>query len=244
MYKVIIIDDEPLAATIVQEYLSNYADFEVVQTCQNGFEGLKAIQRIQPDLIFLDVQMPKLNGFELLELLDEQHSVIFTTAFDAYAMKAFDAHAVDYLLKPFSEDRFAQAIKKFKSTQESSNLSEMLKDEVLTHSESAHRVVVKVRNEIKIIPIKDVKYIQANDDYVDIHTGEGKFLKNKTLTHFEKVLPNDVFVRVHRSYIVSVDQITKIDPYEKDSYVVILKTGEKIPVSKTGLPKLKAILGI
>lgn len=244
MVKVLIIDDEPLATELVSEYLREFPQFENIGICHNGFEGLKAIQELKPDLIFLDVQMPKLNGFELLELLDSPPAVIFTTAFDQYALKAFDTHAIDYLLKPFSKSRFAKAIEKFQQMGNFANLTNLIKREESFNSETANRIVLKVKNEIKIIPVKDVKYLEANDDYVNIHTGEGKFLKNKTLSFFEKSLDSTQFVRVHRSYIVKINEIHKLEPYEKDSYIIKLRAGEQIPVSKTGLPKLKSVLGI
>jgi two-component system LytT family response regulator len=238
------VDDEPLATEIVKEYLADFPQFEVIKVCHDGFEGLKALQASQPDLMFLDVQMPKLNGFELLELLENAPAVIFTTAFDQYALKAFDTHAVDYLLKPFSKARFAKSIEKFLQLEQTVALKEMLESEERTHHEAAQRVVLKVRNEIKIIPVPEIKYLEANDDYVNIFTREGKFLKNKTLSYFEKSLPPDSFVRVHRSYMVNIGEITKIEPYEKEGYLLKLKGGETVPVSKTGYPKLKAILGL
>lgn len=244
MVKVLIIDDEPLATELVSEYLRDYPQFDVLGICHNGFEGLKAIQEMKPDLIFLDVQMPKLNGFELLELLEQPPAVIFTTAFDEYAMKAFDAHAVDYLLKPFSKSRFAKSIEKFMQTGNFGDIPDLIKYEETINSETANRVVLRVKNEIKIIPVKDIKYLEANDDYVNIHTVEGKFLKNKTLTFFEKTLEPSLFVRVHRSYIVKINEIHKLEPYEKEGYIIKLRSGEQIPVSRTGLPKLKSILGI
>jgi two-component system, LytTR family, response regulator len=241
MIRTIIIDDEPLATELVDELLKRYSDIEVVKICHDGFTGLKAIQEHQPDLVFLDVQMPKLTGFEMLELIDTPPAIIFCTAFDEYAMQAFDAHAVDYLLKPFGNDRFAKAIEKMRKNIGEGTISSLSAD--LGPSDH-QRIVVKVKNEIKIIPTENVKYLEANDDFVNIHTGEGKFIKNKTLSYYEKNLPATEFVRVHRSYIVRIDHITKLEPYGKDSYIVKLKTGENIPISKTGLPKLKTALGI
>lgn len=244
MIKTLIIDDEPLATEIVKEYLVDFPQFEVVGICHNGFEGLKTMQEMNPDLIFLDIQMPKLNGFELLELIENPPHVIFTTAFDHYALKAFDAHAIDYLLKPFSKERFAMAIQRFLQFSNSDHIDGLINSEENTQSESIERIVLKVKNEIKIIPILDVKYLEANDDYVNIHTSEGKFLKNKTLSFFEKNLDPDHFVRVHRSYLVKVSEISKLEPYEKEGYIVKLRSGESIPVSKSGMPKLKSVLGI
>jgi two-component system LytT family response regulator len=244
MIKTIIIDDEPLAAGLLQEYLSEYTDFEVLAVCHDGFQGLKAIQQYQPDLIFLDVQMPKISGFEMLELLEEIPAVIFTTAFDEYALQAFEVHATDYLLKPFSEARFNKAIEKYKQAGKGQNINDLLDSQSSGANEFLTRIVLKDRNDIKIIPTADIKYLEANDDYVNIYSGEGKFLKNKTLRYFESHLEANLFVRVHRSYLVKISEITKIEAYKKDSHIVILKNGERIPVSKTGYPKLKEALGI
>jgi two-component system LytT family response regulator len=244
MIKVLIMDDEPLATELVSEYLADFPQFEIQKVCHDGFEGLKAIQEHKPDLIFLDIQMPKLTGFEMLELLDNPPAVIFTTAFDAFALKAFDAHAVDYLLKPFSKARFAKSLEKFLQMGNNPESINAFKNESVLNPESANRVVLKVKNEIKIIPVNEIKYLEANDDYVNIYTKEGKFLKNKTLSFYEKSLEPSQFVRVHRSYLVNISEITKIEPYEKEGYMLKLKGGENIPVSKSGFPKLKLVLGI
>jgi two-component system LytT family response regulator len=246
MSKVVIIDDEPLARVIVKEYLQNYPQLEIAQECNDGFEGVKAIQQHQPDLIFLDIQMPKINGFEMLELIEEPPAVIFTTAFDEYAIKAFEAHAIDYLLKPFDQERFDKALTKWKE-KENSNKEKSTQEllETASHSPAqSQRVVVKNGTKIKIIPVHDIYYLEAADDYVKIHTQEGYFLKNKTMNHFEDVLDKHQFVRGHRSYIVNIQQITRIDPYEKDNHVAILKSGAKVPVSRGGYGKLKAVLGL
>jgi len=245
MSKIVIIDDEPLARSIVKEYLQKYPDLQIVQECNDGFEGLKGIQQHQPDLIFLDIQMPKINGFEMLELLDQPPGVIFTTAFDEYAIKAFEAHAIDYLLKPFNQERFDKAIQKWKEKKEGSQKStnELLETASQSPAQS-QRIVVKTGSKIKIIPVQDVHYLEAADDYVKVHTQEGSFLKNKTMSHFEKTLDPQQFVRSHRSYIVNVQQITRIDPYEKDNHIAILKSGAKVPVSRNGYIKLRTVLGL
>ena len=246
MKRALIIDDEPLARMVVKEYLQAYDQIEVMQECNDGFEGLKAIQQYQPDLIFLDVQMPKINGFEMLELVEQQPAVIFTTAFDEYAIKAFETHAVDYLLKPFSKERFKKALDKYLAqapTPQVRKQTEELLEEA--NSPAQHeRIVVKTGTKVKIIPVQDVQYLAADDDYVSVYTAEGSFLKNKTMNFFEKMLDARQFVRVHRSYIIAIQQITRIDPYEKDAHLAILRCGAKIPVSKTGYVKLKQVLGI
>lgn len=244
----LIIDDEPLARMVVLEYLQDFKDnIEVLQECNDGFEGLKAIQQYQPDLIFLDVQMPKINGFEMLELVENPPSVIFTTAFDEYAIKAFEAHAIDYLLKPFTKDRFSKAVEKFLSQAPAAHPAKQTESllEAAAQSPAQHeRIVVKTGTKVKIIPVSDVEYLEADDDYVSVHTPEGSFLKNKTMSFFEQTLDPTQFVRVHRSYIIKIQNITRIDPYEKDAHIAILKSGAKIPVSKTGYVKLKQVLGI
>jgi two-component system LytT family response regulator len=246
MSKVVIIDDEPLARSIVKEYLQKYPLLELVQECNDGFEGLKAIQTHEPDLIFLDIQMPKINGFEMLELVEQPPAIIFTTAFDEYAIRAFEAHAIDYLLKPFNQERFDKAISKWMD-QKNSGTEKKTEELLETASQSpsqSQRIVVKNGSKIKIIPVHEVFYLEAADDYVKIHTNEGYFLKNKTMNHFEEVLDNQQFVRSHRSYIVNIQQITRIDPYEKDNHIAILRSGAKVPVSRGGYGKLKAVLGL
>jgi two-component system LytT family response regulator len=240
MIKVILIDDEPLARSIVSEYLQSYPNIEVVQECGDGFEGMKAIAQQHPDLIFLDIQMPKINGFEMLELLEEPPAVIFTTAFDEFAMKAFESHAIDYLLKPFSKDRFDKAIEKWLKQKAAPQSTQALLESVSSQQEEQHRVVVKTGSSIRIIPILEVLYFEAYDDYVKIHTKEGYFLKKKTMQHFENTLNPKLFVRVHRSFIIQVSEITKIDSADE----VLLKNGKRIPLSRTGYGKLKTVLGI
>ena len=244
MTKVVIIDDEPLARSIIKEYLQSYPGIEIVQECNDGFEGIKSIMQYQPDLIFLDVQMPKINGFEMLELVDEPPGVIFTTAFDEYAIKAFDSHAIDYLLKPFSKDRFDKAIQKWMDQTNTATTPSSLLETVAQSPQQSQRIVVKTGGKIQIIPVQEIDYLEAADDYVKINTKKGVFLKNRTMTHFEQVLDKQQFVRTHRSFIINVLVINRIDPYEKDNHIVILQSGAKIPVSKTGYSKLKEILGL
>ena len=246
MIRTILIDDEPLSREIVKSYLKGYPDVTVVEECNDGFEGVKAIQQHKPDLIFLDIQMPKINGFEMLELIEQGPAVIFTTAFDEYAIRAFETNATDYLLKPFSEDRFRKAMEKFleKSrtgiSDQSRQLSETLAQAPVNHD----RIVVKTGTKVKIIPVKDIHYLEADDDFVRIVTNEGAFLKNKTLQFYEKTLDPTQFVRVHRSYLLHINRITRIDPYQKESHLAVLRDGKQIPVSKSGYARLKEILGI
>ena len=243
MMKVIIIDDEHLARSIVKEYLQPYKNIEVVAECNDGFEGLKAITQYEPELIFLDVQMPKINGFEMLELIEKPPAVIFTTAFDEFAIKAFEQNAVDYLLKPFSKDRFDKAIQKYLQ-QPLASVSLQPVIETITKSTTQNRIVVKDGNKIKIIPIGQVQYIEAADDYVKIITADGSFLKKQTMNFFDQSLAGHQFVRIHRSFIVNSQLITRIDIHEKDGHLLLLNTGARLPVSKTGYARLKEVLGI
>jgi two-component system, LytTR family, response regulator len=246
MIKTLIIDDEPLARSMVKEYLQAYPDLHIVQECNDGFEGVKAIAQHQPDLIFLDIQMPKINGFEMLELIDHPVSVIFTTAFDEYAIKAFEAHAIDYLLKPFSKDRFDKAIGKWLARRNvpPTHLSNELPPAISNQPEERHRVVVKKGANILILPVNQIHYFEAYDDYVKIYTKEGMNLKKKTMSHFESVLDPAQFVRVHRSFIINLQELTRIEPLEKDSHIALLKSGVQIPLSQSGYAKLKTVLGI
>jgi two-component system LytT family response regulator len=242
--KIIIIDDEILARGIVKEYLKSYSEADLVAECNDGFEGIKAIQQFQPDLIFLDIQMPKINGFEMLELIETPPAVIFTTAFDEFAIKAFESNAVDYLLKPFSKERFDKAIQKHVQHADATPSTRQVVETAAQSPSQQNRVVVKDGNKIKIIPINKIHYLEAADDYVKIVTEEGAFLKKRTMNFFEESLSQYHFVRLHRSYIVNTQLITRIDPYEKDGHLVLLTTGISIPVSKAGYAKLKGGLGI
>lgn len=245
MIKAVLIDDEPLARELVREYLQGHPGITVVAECNDGFEGLKAIQQHAPDLIFLDIQMPKINGFEMLELVDKLPCVIFTTAFEEYAIRAFEVNAIDYLLKPFSRERFDKALQKMLERKAEDRVTaELLEAEGREVPMQHNRVVVKINGKIRIIPVQEIDYLEAADDYVKIVTAEGTFLKNKTMAFFEKMLDATQFIRVHRSYILNVSRITRIDPYEKETYLAILRDGSKILVSKTGYPRLKEVLGL
>ena len=247
MKKIVIIDDEPLARSLVIEFLQEHHEIEVVAECNNGYEGVKAIMQFKPDLIFLDIQMPKISGFEMLELLDEVPPVIFATAFDEYAIKAFEANALDYLLKPFSKERFNVAIEKWKNSTKTnpqdSKLQKLIKSTV-NKPEDAQRIVVKNNTEISIIPVDEIVYIEAYDDYVKIFTKDKYYLKKKTMNHYESVLQESMFFRTHRSYIINLQQLTRIEPLEKNSYIVLLKSGKKVPLSRTGYVRLKQKLGL
>jgi two-component system, LytTR family, response regulator len=244
MKKVIIIDDEPLARSIVKEYLSQRDDLQTVAECGNGFEGVKAIQQHRPDLVILDIQMPKITGFEMLELLDEPPDIIFATAYDEYALKAFDANAIDYLLKPFSKERFDAAIEKWLQKKTDHSRLQPLMNDPLKSADERNRIVIRNNSEISIIPVSDIVYMEAYDDYIKIFTKDKYYLKKKPLSYYEDTLDPALFFRTHRSYIISLQQLTRIEPLEKNTYVALLKSGKKIPLSRTGYAKLKEKLGI
>jgi len=246
MIKVVIIDDEPLARGLVREYLSSYPEVEICAECGDGFDGLKAIAQYKPFLIFLDIQMPKINGFEMLELVENPPAIIFTTAFDEYAMKAFEFHALDYLLKPFSKERFDKAMKKWINLhkQGRTQLLSPALHETIKQPEERTRIVVREGGNIRIVPVNEIHYMEAYDDYVKIFTGKEMLLKKKTMNFYEQTLDANQFVRVHRSYMIQLNQLTKLEPAEKDMYEAVLKSGARIPLSKSGYAKLKAALGI
>ena len=248
--RVVIIEDEEPARELVKAYLKPYTNLDLAAECENGFEGIKAIQEHQPDLVFLDIQMPKLTGFEMLELLEENPEIIFTTAYDQFAIKAFELNAIDYLMKPFSKDRFHQALTKAFERMKNKQANgpaptlEKLKESIREKAGPLERIFVKTGSHIDVIPIEDLYYIQAQDDYVELHSPNGRFLKKETMGNLEKQLPDDQFLRVHRSSIINTQQIEKLEKYGKESYVVILKDGTKVIVSKSRVKNLKEQLGI
>ncbi|HRE50140.1 MAG TPA: LytTR family transcriptional regulator DNA-binding domain-containing protein [Flavitalea sp.] len=247
MIKAILIDDEPLSRSLIREYLEDYPEICIVQECQDGFEGVKAIMQQQPRLVFLDIQMPKINGFEMLELIEQPPAVIFITAFDEYAIRAFEQNAVDYLLKPFSRERFAKAMEKFMEHAGdplSGTAAQPLLSTAALSPQQRQRIVVKTGGKIKIIRVDDILYLEAADDYVKIYARDGVFLKNRTMAYFEDLLEKEQYVRTHRSFIVNIQQITRIEPYEKEGRLAVLKTGTKIPVSKSGYARLREVLDV
>ncbi|MBK1441726.1 LytTR family transcriptional regulator DNA-binding domain-containing protein [Parapedobacter sp. ISTM3] len=247
MIKAVLVDDEPLARSMVAEYLEGYSQVDIVAECNDGFEGAKAIMQHQPDIVFLDIQMPKINGFEMLEIIDKPPAVIFTTAFDEYAIRAFEQHAVDYLLKPITKARFDQAMAKFLDTRQMETGKEntrKLLDNAAHTPGKLERLVIKTGAKIKIVPVTSVLYLEADDDYVRIHTDDGTFLKNKTMAAFEAQLDPLQFVRVHRSFIVKIDHIIRLEPHEKDGHIAILTNGKNVSVSKAGYARLKQLLGM
>ncbi|MFV0266432.1 MAG: LytR/AlgR family response regulator transcription factor [Draconibacterium sp.] len=242
--RTIIVEDEELARNLMKNFLSDIESIEIIAECENGFEGVKMINELKPDLVFLDIQMPKITGLEMLELLEHKPQIIFATAYDQYALKAFEYNAADYLLKPYSKDRLVEAVAKVEERIQTEGRESDVAEKVSDFPREGYldRVVVKDRHKIHIAPVDAIRYIESMDDYVMIYTTEGRWMKQKTMKYFETSLnPND-FVRIHRSYIVKVNEISEIQQYEKESYVVILHDKTKLKVSKTGYKNLKDIL--
>ncbi|MBN2681566.1 MAG: LytTR family transcriptional regulator DNA-binding domain-containing protein [Bacteroidales bacterium] len=245
MIRVIIIDDEKPARELIKAYLKEFNSIEIIAECEDGFTGLKTIQENKPDLVFLDVQMPKLTGFEMLELMEEMPIVIFSTAYDQFALKAFEMNAVDYLLKPYSKERFTDAVNK--AIEKIENIpsvrnAEKVKNTINQAVEEISRIVVKSGSKINVLPIDSIIYIEAQDDYVMFYTSDKKYLKKSTMNYYEAHLPKDIFIRIHRSSIVNIAFIDKIELFEKESYSLILKNGVNLKVSKTGYKELKSRL--
>jgi two-component system LytT family response regulator len=239
--KAIIIEDEELGRELIKNYLKDQPNLEILAECGNGFEGIKMIQELKPDLIFLDIQMPKLNGFEMLEILDDRPEIIFTTAYNQYAIQAFELNAIDYLLKPFSKERLLEALQKAASRIKNSSRPDSAINNLLQHplNDILERIVVKSNSKISVIPVEKIRYLEAQDDYVMIYTFEGKHLKQGTMKYFEEHLNPKEFMRVHRSYIIRLDQVVQLEPYGKDSYVAKLKDGPAVKISKSGFRSLK-----
>jgi two-component system, LytTR family, response regulator len=241
--RTVIIDDESPAREIMRYYLKDAAEIDIIAECADGFSGLKTISELKPDLVFLDIQMPRLTGFELIEVMTEKPAIIFTTAYDQFAIKAFEMNAIDYLLKPFPKERLFEAIKKVikSSGHEKAEMIQppKLLENMPEHGAPLNRIVVRKGNAINLIPIDQVRYFEAQDDYVMVYYSTGKALKQQTMRFYEDNLPAKDFVRVHRSYILRVQEINRIEPYGKDNHVAILKSGDKLPVSRAGYKHLK-----
>lgn len=241
MIKVLLIDDEELACDLLEEYLQAFRQIEVVARCHDGFQAVKAIQEHQPDLLFLDVQMPKLSGFEVLQLLDNPPAVIFTTAFDQYAVQAFENKAVDYLLKPFSQQRLEQAVERFLQMSPLEKAKNQQRQAALGSATAhARRIVLRRGTQIYMVPYAQIHSLNADGDYVHLHTEQGKFTQKKSLQHYQAMLPIDTFVRVHRSYLVNITKVEKVEPYGKNTHVALLKNGDQLPVSRAGYQRLRS----
>ncbi len=242
--KAVIVDDEELARGLVREYLSAHPSVEIVAECANGFEAVKAVTELKPDLMFLDIQMPKLSGFEVLELLEQPPAVIFVTAFDQYALKAFEVHAADYLLKPYNKERFDQALMHAadRIARHVPAVEKEVANDARPAGQFAERVLIKEGSKVLVIPAEKVDYVEAQDDYISVRSEGKSHLKMQRMSDLEALLDPRRFVRIHRSYILNIERLAKIELYAKDSRTAVLKDGTQLPVSRTGYDKLKELL--
>jgi len=241
--RAVIVDDEDLARQVVRELLGEHPDVEIAAECANGFEAVKSVTELKPDLLFLDIQMPKLDGFEVLELIGTEMAIVFATAYDQHALRAFEVHAVDYLLKPFGSERFNQALVRARQRLGGKlPPAAELKAASRAPGEYAERVVVRDGTRVHIIPIAKLDYVEAQDDYAALAADGKKHLKQQTISALESSLDPARFLRIHRSYIVNLERVTKIEPYGKDTHVAILTDGTRLPVSRTGYGRLRAVL--
>jgi len=241
---VVIVDDEELARRLLREYLEWHPEVTILAECANGFEAVKAVAELKPDVLLLDIQMPKLDGFEVLELIEENIAVIFITAYDTYAIRAFDVHAVDYLLKPFTAERFDAALARARERLGEAKVSAVtLADAARPPAQYLERIAVRNGASVTLIPVAKLDYVEAQDDYVCLHSGGSTHMKQQTIASLESRLDPVAFVRVHRSYVVNLDRVVRIEPYSKDSRVAILRDGTRLAVSRTGLARLNEALG-
>lgn len=236
--RALIADDEPLARALVREFLAAHANVQVVAEVDNGLEAARGIQDLAPDLVFLDIQMPKLTGLEVLQLTGLRRGVVFTTAYDQHALAAFDLHAVDYLLKPFSQERFDAAMQR---------ASQLLREgapavERLVAAQALRRVLIREGPEIRVLPLDEVDYIEAQADYVAFHHAGRDHLKAQRISELEAQLDPRQFVRVHRSFIVNLLQLQAVERTDSNGYAVRLRSGKRIPVSRAGHERLLGVL--
>jgi len=243
--RVVIVDDEPLARGVIREYLRAHPGVEVVAECGNGFEAVKAVAELAPDLVFLDVQMPKLSGFEVVELLGRGVPVVFTTAYDQYALRAFDVHAVDYLLKPFNEERFAEALSRARARLQTRGEApglDALVAEARQRQGPVERVLIRDGSQVHVLPVETIDYVEAQDDYVCFKAGGRQYLKDQTMAALEATLDPARFVRIHRSYLLNIERIARVELYAKDSRAAMLRDGTRLPVSRAGYARLAKLL--
>jgi two-component system, LytTR family, response regulator len=243
LIRTVIVDDEEPARLILREFLSAHEEIKIIAECANGFDAVKVITESKPDLVILDIQMPKLNGFEVLELVEQPPSIIFATAYNQYAVKAFEVHAVDYILKPFSKERLAEALEHAKGYVKKKSLSlQELASAAGMKSSPLERILVKDGSKVHVIPVDKIDFIEAQDDYIAIKSDGKTHLKQERMAVIEKELDTSKFVRVHRSYILNLERIARIELYAKDSRMAILKDGTKLLISRAGYDKLKGLL--
>jgi len=248
--RIIIVDDEALARGVMREYLAEHVGIEIVAECANGFEAVKSITELEPDLVFLDIQMPKLDGFEVAELAGGKTRFIFATAFDQYALKAFEVHALDYLLKPFSQQRLDQALAHARAslakagaagTQQAA-VAAAARDVAAGRARPAERVLIRDGARVHVIPSEKIDYIEAQDDYVQIHSEGKAFLKNQRMAELEEQLDPDIFIRIHRSYLVNIACVARIEQASKDSHQAVLHNGTRLAISRSGYQRIRAVM--
>lgn len=238
----ILVDDEELARAVLHEMISHHPEIDVIAECANGFEAVKAVTERKPDILFLDIQMPKLDGFEVLELIGSDMAIVFATAYDQYALRAFDVHAVDYLLKPYGADRFEAALARAKERRTTAPAPSELRASASAPGQYSDRIVVRDGANVHIIPTSRLDYVEAQDDYIALASKGSKHLKQQTISGVESLLDPRQFLRIHRSYIVNLDRVAKVEPYGKDSKVAILQDGTRLPVSRAGYARLREVL--
>jgi two-component system, LytTR family, response regulator len=240
----IIVDDEELARTVIREHVTRYPEVEILAECANGFEAVKAVNELAPDLLFLDIQMPKLTGFEVLELIGAEIAVIFVTAYDEFALRAFEVHAVDYLLKPFSAARFDEALQhaRLHARRGGQTAAPALIAETRKQQKPLQRVLIRDGSRVHVLPADKIDYIQAQDDYVCFRSGGKEYLKQEAMGDMEALLDATRFIRIHRSYILNVERLARLQLLAKDSYVAVLNDGTQLPVSRSGYSRLKPLL--
>ncbi len=242
--RVVIVDDEPLARGLLREWLALHAEIEIVAECANGFEAVKAVTELKPDLLMLDVQMPKLDGFDVLELVGADIPVIFITAYDSYAVRAFEVHAVDYLLKPFSAERLAEALDRARARIRS-NVPPAITDLLSATRRDRtplQRILIRERAEVHVIPVAKIDYLESQDDYVAVKCGGRSYLKEQPLGDLEAQLDPSAFVRIHRRYVLNLARLARIEMGVTDSRVAVLNDGTQLPISRTGYGKLRELL--
>jgi two-component system LytT family response regulator len=247
LLRIVVVDDEALSRAVVREYADLDPGVQIVADCANGFEAVKAVSELKPDLVLLDVQMPKLDGFEVLELLGRDQPVIFITAYDQYALKAFEVHAVDYLLKPFSAERFQEAIARARARLRAKTLLavddvDKFISDAKPRTGPAGRVLILDGANVHVLPVDKIDYVEAQDDYVAFKSEGKQYLKDQTLSAVEETLDSSRFVRIHRSFILNIDRISKVELYAKDSRMAILRDGTRLPVSRAGYARLSQLL--
>jgi two-component system LytT family response regulator len=244
MIRVAIVDDEEPARAVVREYLSDVRDVEIVAECANGFDAVKAVAELRPDLLFLDVQMPKLDGFEVLELIGTDVAVVFVTAYDQYALRAFEVHAVDYLLKPFSAERLVATLERARERLSRGEALPVraLADETRTRQGYAARILVRDGSRVHVIPVERIDYVQAQDDYVSYRYDGKEYLKEQTLAQVEASLDPKKFVRIHRSFVLNLDRLARVELDARENRVAILTDGQRLPVSRAGYTRLSSLL--